>query len=315
MIDLISDCTDVQENFRTASADKAVIWLRKSQNISEEFEEFLRLHGHRGIRELCMRDPCWREDLVPLVQSMQAAVSSRFSKINTKREESKIDIAKLPKSLQWIVPRAHRAIRRRELTKSYLVEVAYRFKLSFRHLGELMQVEELIPESDLINFFSFSELPNFISNPSNEAVEHAIARKRALHYQQRLEFPDVSVGHPVPILADVVSDLADGEIKGRPASCGVAEGLARVACSIEEAASLKPHEILIAPITDIGWTPYFSLISGLVTDLGSSVSHGAVIAREYGLPCIVNTRCATKAFNTGDKVRIDGDRGTITLVS
>ena len=92
------------------------------------------------------------------------------------------------------------------------------------------------------------------------------------------------------------------------------EGYARVATTIEEAAALQPGEILIAPITDIGWTPYFNVISGLATDVGSAVSHGAVIAREYGLPAIVNLRQATKQFKTGDKVRLDADKGVLTLL-
>ncbi len=64
----------------------------------------------------------------------------------------------------------------------------------------------------------------------------------------------------------------------------------------KQAAALEAGEILIAPITDVGWTPYFSLIAGLATDVGSAVSHGAVVAREYGLPAVVNLRVATSAF-------------------
>ncbi len=85
----------------------------------------------------------------------------------------------------------------------------------------------------------------------------------------------------------------------------------RVAHTLAEAARLQPGEILVTPITDIGWTPYFSLIGGLVTDLGSAVSHGAVIAREYGLPCVVNTRDGTRFLNSGERVRLDGDKGTV----
>lgn len=91
------------------------------------------------------------------------------------------------------------------------------------------------------------------------------------------------------------------------------EGTVRVAHTLAEAASLESGEILVTPITDIGWTPYFNMIGGLVTDLGSSVSHGAVIAREYGLPCVVNARQATKVLKTGDRVRLDGDTGTVTV--
>ena len=84
--------------------------------------------------------------------------------------------------------------------------------------------------------------------------------------------------------------------------------------TIDEASALQRGEILIAPITDVGWTPYFSLIAGLVTDIGSAVSHGAVVAREYGLPAVVNTRIATRVFTTGDRIVLDGESGIVRLV-
>ncbi|MEZ5502247.1 MAG: PEP-utilizing enzyme [Halioglobus sp.] len=118
------------------------------------------------------------------------------------------------------------------------------------------------------------------------------------------------MGIPQPLEARGLQST-DGVLHGRPASRGVVEGLARVAHTLAEAAQLQPGEILVTPITDIGWTPYFSLIGGLVTDLGSAVSHGAVIAREYGLPCVVNSREGTRCFRTGDRIRLDGDKGTV----
>ena len=93
------------------------------------------------------------------------------------------------------------------------------------------------------------------------------------------------------------------------------EGSARVAHNLEEAAALQAGEILVTPINDIGWTPYFSMIAGLVTDLGSAVSHGAVIAREYGLPCVVNSRVGTRVIKTGDRIRLDGDSGVVEIIT
>jgi pyruvate,water dikinase len=177
-----------------------------------------------------------------------------------------------------------------------------------------MAAEGIVPDADLVFFFSTSELPGFITQPSVSAVEHALARRNALDYQQQFEFPEISVGLPQPLEPQTV-DIADGVLQGRPASRGVVEGIVRVAHTLQEAAALEPGEILVTPITDIGWTPYFSLIGGLVTDLGSSVSHGAVIAREYGLPCVVNTRQATRFLHTGSRVRLDGDTGTVTLLT
>ena len=221
-----------------------------------------------------------------------------------------IDWSSLSRGLRWVLPKAHDAIRRREHTKSQLVDVAHRFKCGFRQLGKVLQEEGALPDADLVNFLSIAELSKFVASPGPAAVKCALARREALQYQQQFEFPEISVGVPQPLQARTV-DSTDGVLHGRPASRGVVEGVVRVAHTLAEAAALQPGEILITPITDIGWTPYFSLIGGLVTDLGSSVSHGAVIAREYGLPCVVNTREGTRYFISGDRVRLDGDKGTV----
>ena len=315
LIDKIASRSDVVVGFQGAVIKDALAWLHSTKALSDEFKRFLDLHGHRGVRELCMRDLSWRDNLDPLIQSMQAAVQARLvpSKSNKKNDEA-TNLSQLSRGLRWILPKAHNAIRRRELTKSQLVELAYRFKVAFSQLGRLMMSDGLLPDDDLVKFFSLDELSSFIKNPCNEAIEHALARRSALEFQQNLSFPDISIGHPEPLDPDPIVGAETDFIQGRPASRGIAEGFVRVAHNIEEAALLRPEEILITPITDIGWTPYFSLISGLVTDLGSSVSHGAVIAREYGLPCVVNTRCATRVFKTGDRVSIDGSLGTVVLV-
>ena len=100
-------------------------------------------------------------------------------------------------------------------------------------------------------------------------VLRAQRRRDALPFQQRFSFPEISVGPAAPLRAEPVN-IDDGKLAGRPASSGVVEGIARVAHTLDEAAALQPGEILVTPITDIGWTPYFSMIAGLVT-LGLSL--------------------------------------------
>ncbi|MEH6588975.1 MAG: PEP/pyruvate-binding domain-containing protein [Halioglobus sp.] len=315
LLDQIALHPDAEQRFQRATVAEATAWLRSTGNLAQAFDVFLSSHGHRGYRELCMRDPSWSDDSTPLVQSMQAAVHARLLTGGHRELHSEdIDWSVLSRGLRWILPKAHNAIRRREHTKSQLVDVAHRFKQAFRYLGEQMAAESIIPDPDLVFFFSTSEMSAFIAEPSASAVEHALARRDALDYQQQFEFPEISVGLPQPLEPQAV-DIADGVLQGRPASRGVVEGIVRVAHTLAEAAALEPGEILVTPITDIGWTPYFSLIGGLVTDLGSSVSHGAVIAREYGLPCVVNTRQATRFLQSGNRVRLDGDTGTVTLLT
>ena len=71
---------------------------------------------------------------------------------------------------------------------------------------------------------------------------------------------------------------------------------------------------MVAKFTDIGWSPYYSIISGLITEIGSSLSHGAVVAREYGLPTIVNVKAATKVLKNGDRIRMNAAKGTVMLI-
>ena len=70
---------------------------------------------------------------------------------------------------------------------------------------------------------------------------------------------------------------------------------------------------MVAKFTDIGWSPYYSIVSGLITEIGSSLSHGAVVAREYGLPTVVNVKGATKLLKNGDRIRMNASKGTITF--
>jgi pyruvate,water dikinase len=315
LLDQVARHPDAEQCFQHAAVEEATAWLRATPDLGQLFERFLRMHGHRGYRELCMRDPSWGDELTPLIQSMQAAVHARLLTGGHRELHSEtIQWSALGRGLRWILPRAHNAIRRREHTKSQLVELAHRFKRAFRCLGERMAAEGLLPDADLVFFFTTGELPALLAAPDSTAVQHAIGRRRALDFQQQLEFPEISVGLPQPLELQLI-DRGDGVLQGRPASRGVVEGVVRVAHTLQEAAALEAGEILVTPITDIGWTPYFSLIGGLVTDLGSSVSHGAVIAREYGLPCVVNTRQGTRFLETGNRVRLDGDTGTVTLLA
>lgn len=315
LVDRIATLPQAEPGFCNADAPEALQWLRREVAVSTHFEQFLSKHGHRGYRELCMRDPAWGEDPQSLVQSMQAGAKARLAGTATRRAHSAgVDLAGLSRGLRWILPRAHNAVRRREHTKSQLVSVAHRFKLAFAHLGELLVAEGALPDADLVYFFAFEELPGFVASRDGAMVRQAQRRREALPFQQRLSFPEISVGPAAPLQEQAVPP-GEGKIAGRPASSGVVEGPARVAHTLAEAAQLQPGEILVTPITDIGWTPYFSLIAGLVTDLGSAVSHGAVIAREYGLPCVVNSRVGTRVIKTGDRLKLDGDSGVVDILS
>jgi pyruvate,water dikinase len=104
------------------------------------------------------------------------------------------------------------------------------------------------------------------------------------------------------------------ELKGFPSSAGVGEGPARVIIEVEKLGELQPGEILVCPCTSPSWAPAFPKIKGAVTDIGGMSCHASIVAREYGLPAVTGTGFATKVIKTGDRIKVDGTAGVVTIV-
>ncbi len=110
-------------------------------------------------------------------------------------------------------------------------------------------------------------------------------------------------------MASQAGSLAEGALKGSPASPGIVTAQARVILD-PTSARLEPGEVLVAPSTDPGWTPLFLTAGGLVMEMGGSMSHDAVVAREYGIPAVVGVPSATERITTGQRITVDGSAGT-----
>jgi pyruvate,water dikinase len=345
--------------FINTDPEHALAWLNTEADapIRDNFKRFIERHGHRSYRELCMRETCWADAPEGLIATMQASVKARLhvleqntpsslqqstlqqassqqasSQQATSQRPTAVDPDTLSRGLRWILPKAHNAVRRREASKSLLVDITNRFKRSYRALGQQLVKEGKLDDADQVFFFQHDELVDFVQQhmhqPDSLAYwrSHTAQRRVALEFQNRLEFEEICIDHPEPSDPRCRTHRQDSAsqsdaIIGRPVSRGhentqgIIEAQARLAFNVSEASSLQAGEILVAPITDVGWTPYFSLIAGLVTDVGSAVSHGAVIAREYGLPAIVNTRIATKRIQTGDTLRLNTNTGEVSIVA
>ena len=138
----------------------------------------------------------------------------------------------------------------------------------------------------------------------------AAARRAAYTYWFTQPTPDALDRHGVPVAVAA----QDGDtLTGMAASPGQVTGHARVVLSPQEASTLAPGDILVTRATDPGWTPVFSLIGGAVLEIGGTLSHGAIVAREYGLPAVVNVPQATQRIRDGQEITVDGTRGTVSL--
>jgi pyruvate,water dikinase len=114
---------------------------------------------------------------------------------------------------------------------------------------------------------------------------------------------------------DWAGDGGDGStLRGAAASPGAVEGVARVVRGVDQIADVREGEILVCGATSPAWAPIFSKIAATVTDVGGVMSHAAIVCREYGLPAVVGTGRATAQIRTGQRIRVDGTNGVVTLV-
>jgi pyruvate, water dikinase len=112
----------------------------------------------------------------------------------------------------------------------------------------------------------------------------------------------------------LVADKPGADVTGMAAAPGIVEGIARVLRSPDQLGELKKGEILVTPVTAPSWAPVFGKIGGAVTDIGGMMSHAAIVCREYGLPAVTGTGNASTKIKTGQRLRVDGNTGTVTIL-
>jgi pyruvate,water dikinase len=147
-------------------------------------------------------------------------------------------------------------------------------------------------------------------------VRRVVADRRAEYERnESITPPKVVVGRfdPKMSVPDTI-DTGASVLKGLGASAGVVTGKAHVILRADTDEQLLAGEILVTPFTDAGWTPYFVPAAGIVIEQGGLLSHGSIIAREYGIPAVVNVSHATRILQPGQTVRVDGNRGIVTVL-
>lgn len=174
-----------------------------------------------------------------------------------------------------------------------------------------MQREGLLPDPELIFFLSLTELEEHLKNNCTTLVQKAQRRKRLYPEWKKLRFDEFIYGIAKPLETAQNIDSNACQVHGTPVCEGTITGIARVVKTFSETSNIKSGDILITHSTDVAWSPFFPILGGVVTELGGLISHGAVVAREYGLPCIVGATNATDILKDGDEIMMDATNGVI----
>src|SRR5205814_1489201 len=183
-----------------------------------------------------------------------------------------------------------------------------------RAVGVDLAANGIVADPDDVFYLTVPEL-TAAAVPSNLRELVAFRRQRRDEYLQ-MELPESWVGmaEPLPIQPTrAAGQGAEDAVAGTGVSPGVVEGSVRV---LRDPTSdvLEPGEILVCETTDPSYASYFLVAAGCVIDIGGALSHGAIVAREVGIPCVINTRTGTRKLHTGDLVRIDGSAGTVEIL-
>jgi pyruvate, water dikinase len=179
-----------------------------------------------------------------------------------------------------------------------------------RGMGADLVAAGIADDPDDAFYLTFDELLGPV--PENFAELVAFRRARRIQYQQ-WELPVTWHGMPTPIEVESHSDTRD-LVVGSPGSGGTAEGRVLVVHDPVDSDDLEPGDVLVCRFTDPSWAALFPLAAAVVIDIGGPASHGAVVARELGLPCVIGTGDGSRALQTGDVVRVDGTAGTVTVL-
>ncbi len=315
-----------------------LVGLAKVARGEMDREAYLEQYGHRGPHEFELSIPCPAEDpdwvdrqVARFSQSpvdVEALLAKQRAEFDAAWERFKARHPRKAKSIRRRIGEGARRARKREAARSEYVRDRWIVRAFALRAGELTGL------GDDIFFLTLDEVLDVLSG-NETALDYIPARKETYgRYHALPPYPSLIRGRfdpfrwaadperrsdlfdahaPLPALAS--HDGGSNVIFGSPGAAGRVEGVVRRLARPEDGDQLQEGEVLVAMQTDIAWTLLFPRAAAIVTDVGAPLSHAAIVARELGVPAVVGCGNATMRLNSGDRVRVDGARGTVEILS
>jgi pyruvate,water dikinase len=298
--------------------------------LQDGLAQFLREYGHQGVCELDLGVARWLEDptyvfniLISYLE-MGEDVRTPNLQIQHARDLASTMIAALSRRarhylhrwlIRFLLQRAHILAGFREMTRFFIGLILSKARERLKLVGEALVHAEKLAQAEDIFFLTFPEVHTVLAGVD---LRETVVRRRIIFARElgRRHVPLVllSDGTDPASRQEIAEATAEGgrTLQGTPASAGRVRAPARVILN-PNAARLEMGEILVAPSTDPAWTPLFLKASGLVMEVGGAMAHGAIVAREYGIPAIVGVAGATQRIMSGSYVTLDGAAGMVLI--
>ncbi|WP_329238090.1 rifamycin-inactivating phosphotransferase [Streptomyces canus] len=298
----------------------------------DAIEAYLDRYGMRCVGEIDITRPRWRErpsTLVPVILDNvrnfeQGAAQRRFEQGRQKAQQKEQEVLSRLRTLpdgerkadetKGMIERVRTFIGYREYPKYGIISRYFVYKQALLAEAERLVRAGVLADREDVFYLTFQEFHDVVRS---EQVDDQLVQRRkdAFRSYQALTPPRVLTSDGEALTgAYRRDDVPAGALVGLPVSTGTVEGRARVILDIGEA-DLEEGDILVTTFTDPSWSPLFVGIAGLVTEVGGLMTHGAVIAREYGLPAVVGVEQATRRIRDGQRIRVHGTDGYVEILA
>lgn len=299
----------------------------------QQWDRFMQLYGMRCPGEIDVTRRRWRDDpaaLLPAIENHMRTMQpgehrARFERGAEEAEAAARELVGRVRALPFgwfkakLMSRMIRVFRHmmgvREHPKYVMIRLFGFIRQALLEEGRSLVAQGRLQSEEDIFFLTLDEVLELTRGRTMDQLQETLEeRKRDYECFQGLTPPRLMTSEGEIITGSRQrKDAPEGALLGTPVSAGVVEGIARVVLRPDEA-KLSKGEIMIAPFTDPGWTPLFHSAIGLVMEVGGLMTHGAVVAREYGIPAVVGIEGATRLIQDGDTIRLDGSRGYVSIV-
>ncbi|WP_369387662.1 PEP/pyruvate-binding domain-containing protein [Streptomyces sp. CG1] len=301
----------------------------------DHVEEFLRVNGTRGRQEMELTHPRWIDDPSYVFQMIRRYAEDGFS-IDEILERSRayqdgdaatvlqqLPVAKR-KVIEKVISLYVLCSELRETTRMSMVTSIWLVRNVVYEVGRRLVEEGVLHSLDEVAFVDFADVLRYLDSDVDASAVFSRQRldeaRRLVRHHDRLPEPPLTIiGEYDPARAPTRAADSSGagreRLEGLGAGPGRVVGRARVIEDLVwQADEFKADEIIVARFTDASWTPLFAIAGGVVTDIGSMLSHSSIVAREFNVPSVVNTKHATERITTGDLIAVDGDAGVVEIL-
>jgi len=332
--DVIRPWPEVVRYLQRANGDgflDGLLTLEGGRAARDAIQGFLDKYGMRCAGEIDITRPRWSEKPSTLVPVILGNVKSfppgeakrKFEEGKREAEEKERELVERVKQLpdgdrkaaeaKQMIGLVRRFMGYREYPKYALMNRSFVYRQALMREAEALAKGGVIDAREDVDYLTFDELRDVVR--ARQVDRALIARRKEEHASfEKLRPPKVLTSDGEIFAGKYArEDLPAAALPGLPVSSGVVEGRARVVLRMEDAA-IEEGDILVTPFTDPSWTPLFVSIKGLVTEVGGLMTHGAVIAREYGLPAVVGVQRATELIEDGQRIRVNGSDGWVEVL-